>query len=252
MSGLLEISRKGLGMTAIVDDQQRVLGIYTDGDLRRALDHSIDIKSTRMRDVMTANPKTIAPRVLAAEAVHLMEKYRITQLLVVDERNVLVGALKLVPGRAYGIVMFVEGVALGLAGFFLMNGRLRLGLPMIAVGCGLQNAMSSSYCGLMIRTTHVTGTVTDIGVMLGHWLRHRQIQRRKLGFLCALVGAFGLGCWMGATAEFRFGPIVLLVPAGLMMVAGAVFWFVTHAGLVDLVQSSQPHPPRTASFPESR
>ena len=91
--GLLEITRKGLGMTAIVDAQQRVLGIYTDGDLRRALDHSIDIKSVRMRDVMTANPKTIAPRLLAAEAVHLMEKYRITQLLVVDERNVLVGAL---------------------------------------------------------------------------------------------------------------------------------------------------------------
>jgi arabinose-5-phosphate isomerase len=91
--GLLEISRKGLGMTAIVDGQQRVLGIYTDGDLRRALDHPIDLKTTRMRDLMTPNPKTISPRVLAAEAVHMMEEHRITQLLVVDERNVLVGAL---------------------------------------------------------------------------------------------------------------------------------------------------------------
>lgn len=91
--GLLEMTRKGLGMTAVVDDQQRVLGIYTDGDLRRALDHSIDVKAVRMRDVMTANPKTIPARVLAAEAVHMMEKFRITQLLVVDERNVLVGAL---------------------------------------------------------------------------------------------------------------------------------------------------------------
>ena len=91
--GLLEISRKGLGMTAIVDDRQRVLGIYTDGDLRRALDHPIDINSVRMRDVMTAKPKTIEPRVLAAEAVHLMEKHRITQLLVTDADNVLVGAL---------------------------------------------------------------------------------------------------------------------------------------------------------------
>jgi arabinose-5-phosphate isomerase len=91
--GLLEMTRKGLGMTAVVDDQQRVLGIYTDGDLRRALDHSIDVKAVRMRDVMTANPKTIRARVLAAEAVHMMEKFRITQLLVVDERNVLVGAL---------------------------------------------------------------------------------------------------------------------------------------------------------------
>ena len=91
--GLLEISRKGLGMTAIVDDRRRVLGIYTDGDLRRALDHPIDINSVRMRDVMTAHPKTITPRVLAAEAVHLMEKHRITQLLVTDADNELVGAL---------------------------------------------------------------------------------------------------------------------------------------------------------------
>jgi arabinose-5-phosphate isomerase len=91
--GLLEISRKGLGMTAIVDPQRHVLGIYTDGDLRRALDHPLDLKSVTMRDVMTANPKTITPQLLAAEAVHLMEKHRITQLLVVDEHNVLVGAL---------------------------------------------------------------------------------------------------------------------------------------------------------------
>jgi arabinose-5-phosphate isomerase len=91
--GLLEMSRKGLGMTAIVDEQRRVLGVYTDGDLRRTLDQPIDIKTLHMREVMTANPKTIAPRVLAAEAVHMMETSRITQLLVVDESNVLVGAL---------------------------------------------------------------------------------------------------------------------------------------------------------------
>ncbi|MBM0107953.1 KpsF/GutQ family sugar-phosphate isomerase [Steroidobacter sp. S1-65] len=91
--GLLEISRKGLGMTAVVDERRRVLGIYTDGDLRRALDHPIDINAVRMGDVMTAGPKTIAPRELAAEAVHLMEKHRITQLLVTDADNVLVGAL---------------------------------------------------------------------------------------------------------------------------------------------------------------
>jgi arabinose-5-phosphate isomerase len=91
--GLLEISRKGLGMTAIVDEGRHVLGIYTDGDLRRALDRPIDIHSVRMREVMTPNPKTIAPRVLAAEAVHLMEKHRITQLLVTDADNVLIGAL---------------------------------------------------------------------------------------------------------------------------------------------------------------
>ena len=91
--GLLEISRKGLGMTAIVDAQRRLLGIYTDGDLRRTLDQPIDVRTKRMGEVMTPNPRTIAPRLLAAEAVHLMETHHITQLLVVDEHNVLVGAL---------------------------------------------------------------------------------------------------------------------------------------------------------------
>jgi arabinose-5-phosphate isomerase len=91
--GLLEMSRKGLGMTAIVDERRRVLGIYTDGDLRRTLDRPADVHALRMSEVMTANPKTIRPRVLAAEAVHLMESARITQLLVVDEDNALIGAL---------------------------------------------------------------------------------------------------------------------------------------------------------------
>jgi len=70
-----------------------VLGVFTDGDLRRALDKQLDVHATRMRDVMTVNPKTARPRMLAAEAVHLMEAHRITALPVVDEQGTLVGAL---------------------------------------------------------------------------------------------------------------------------------------------------------------
>ena len=92
-AGLLEMSRKGLGMTTIVDDARRVIGVFTDGDLRRALDKLVDVHATRMRDVMTANPKMARPRMLAAEAVHLMETYRITALPVVDDAGTLVGAL---------------------------------------------------------------------------------------------------------------------------------------------------------------
>jgi arabinose-5-phosphate isomerase len=94
-AGLLEMSRKGLGMTTVVDDRDRVLGIFTDGDLRRALDRQVDIHGTRMADVMTTECKVAEPRMLAAEAVHLMETYRITSLPVVvpqDGRR-LVGAL---------------------------------------------------------------------------------------------------------------------------------------------------------------
>jgi KpsF/GutQ family protein len=91
--GLIEMSRKGLGMTAIVDSQGKVLGIFTDGDLRRTLDRDADLRSKSMADVMTPNPKTVRPDMLAAEAVHLLESSRITQLLVVDDQHVLVGAL---------------------------------------------------------------------------------------------------------------------------------------------------------------
>jgi arabinose-5-phosphate isomerase len=93
--GLLEMSRKGLGMTTVVDGEDHVLGIFTDGDLRRALDRQVDVHSTRMREVMTEGGKVAEPRMLAAEAVHLMETYRITSLPVVlaDEHRRLVGAL---------------------------------------------------------------------------------------------------------------------------------------------------------------
>jgi arabinose-5-phosphate isomerase len=92
-AGLLEMSRKGLGMTVVVDAGGRILGIFTDGDLRRALDRQIDVHATAMSAVMTPTPKTIGPRALAAEAVHLMEVHRITALPVADASGRLIGAL---------------------------------------------------------------------------------------------------------------------------------------------------------------
>jgi len=92
-AGLLEMSRKGLGMTTVVDDSRRVLGIFTDGDLRRALDRQLDVHSTKMSELMTVAYKAVQPRMLAAEAVHLMETHRITSLPVIDEDRRLVGAL---------------------------------------------------------------------------------------------------------------------------------------------------------------
>jgi arabinose-5-phosphate isomerase len=91
--GLLEMSRKRLGMTAIVDDERRVVGIFTDGDLRRALDRRIDVQNSRMGDVMTRGCRSIDPQELAAEAVLMMEKHAINGLLVLDDKGMLVGAL---------------------------------------------------------------------------------------------------------------------------------------------------------------
>ncbi len=92
---VLEISRKGLGATAIVDSQQRVLGIYTDGDLRRTLEKRLNFNTTPIREVMSRNPHTIGPDALAAEAVQLMELYNISQMLVVDADKKLIGALNM-------------------------------------------------------------------------------------------------------------------------------------------------------------
>ncbi|HXZ60233.1 MAG TPA: KpsF/GutQ family sugar-phosphate isomerase [Steroidobacteraceae bacterium] len=92
-AGLLEMSAKGLGLAVVVDADERILGVFTDGDLRRALEARVDLHSTTMGAVMTPRPKTIGPRELAAEAVHLMELHRITALPVADAAGRLVGAL---------------------------------------------------------------------------------------------------------------------------------------------------------------
>src|SRR5580700_4818341 len=103
-AGLLEMSRKGLGMTVVVDAGERILGVFTDGDLRRALDRQIDVHTTVMSAVMTSQPRTIGPRELAAEAVHLMEVHRITALPVADAAGRLVGALNVHDLMRAGVV----------------------------------------------------------------------------------------------------------------------------------------------------
>jgi arabinose-5-phosphate isomerase len=94
-AALLEMSRKGLGMTAIIDAQGKPAGIFTDGDLRRAFENGVDVASTNITQVMHANPRTIAPNRLAAEAVELMETHKINGLLVTDADGTLVGALNM-------------------------------------------------------------------------------------------------------------------------------------------------------------
>lgn len=90
---LLTMTRGGMGMTAVVTPAHHVVGIFTDGDLRRALDRGTDIKGARIADVMTRNPRTIHPEALAVEVVEKMEQLKINQILVVDRAGRLVGAL---------------------------------------------------------------------------------------------------------------------------------------------------------------
>jgi len=93
--GVLEMTNKRMGMTAILDRESRVVGIFTDGDLRRSLDHLGDIGSTMIADVMTRGPRTIRPDHLAVEAVEIMERHKVNQILVTDRDGRLVGALNM-------------------------------------------------------------------------------------------------------------------------------------------------------------
>ena len=94
-TALLEMTAKGLGMTAVVDLQGKVVGVFTDGDLRRALEHALDLHRSPVCELMTRNPKTIGQDELAVSAVEKMETLKINGLLVVDNNNTLVGALNM-------------------------------------------------------------------------------------------------------------------------------------------------------------
>ena len=92
--GLIEMSQKALGMTAIVDEKDRLVGIFTDGDLRRTLESNIDIKTTKMHEVMTKNPFVLPADTLAYNALRLIQEKKITSIIVTNE-NKVIGALNI-------------------------------------------------------------------------------------------------------------------------------------------------------------
>ena len=95
LEAISEITRGRLGMTAVVDAERHAHGIFTDGDLRRALEKGVDFRAAKVDDLMTRAPRTLSPEALAVEAVQLMEAHKMSQLLVVDESGVLLGALNM-------------------------------------------------------------------------------------------------------------------------------------------------------------
>ena len=90
-----EISRGGIGMTVVISPERKVLGIFTDGDLRRAIVRNLDLQTLTMKDVMSGMPRLMTAEKLVAEAVELMEKHRINQIPVVDDSGQLIGALNM-------------------------------------------------------------------------------------------------------------------------------------------------------------
>ena len=103
VKALLEISNKGLGMTTVVDEENRMLGVFTDGDLRRALGGSIDINNTAIGDLMSSEATTITANMLAAEALRIMEERKISSLAVLDDEQHLIGIVHLLSLLQAGI-----------------------------------------------------------------------------------------------------------------------------------------------------
>jgi len=92
---LMEMSKKGIGMTGIIDDKNHIIGIFTDGDLRRILDKGVDVHDTRVIDVMTKDPKTAKAEMLAEEALQIMQKHKVNALIIVDDEQKVIGALNM-------------------------------------------------------------------------------------------------------------------------------------------------------------
>lgn len=125
-------------------------------------------------------------------------------------------------GRCYGVVLFLESALLFLAIPILSSGHFA-GLYLAACACGLQNAMASSYSGAVIRTTHVSGMVTDIGIILGHWLRRLPPDGKRLRLYTLLISGFVAGGVVGALLFFRIAYLALLLPATLTGLTGLVY-----------------------------
>jgi uncharacterized membrane protein YoaK (UPF0700 family) len=126
-------------------------------------------------------------------------------------------------GRRYGVGLMVEGALLGIAWHFLRAGRTT-GDHFAAAACGLQNALATNYSGAVRRTTHMTGVLTDLGLLLGHAMRRQPIHVERLRIYLALLVVFVLGGAVGTTSYARLGADALLLPALATGLGGAVYW----------------------------
>ncbi len=126
-------------------------------------------------------------------------------------------------GRRYGLVLLVEGCLLAAAA--LMAGASQLGAASLAaMAAGLQNAMASTYMGLIVRTTHMTGIATDLGFLLGARLRGRRVQPWRFGLLVLLLAGFLAGVMLGAPMAVRFGADALWPAAAMVGAAGGGYY----------------------------
>ena len=129
-------------------------------------------------------------------------------------------------GRRYGFVLLLESIALIFAWRFLSVGKYG-GECFAALACGLQNAMASSYSGAVIRTTHMTGILTDLGISLGHALRGDGVDRRRVGLYGVLLAGFFCGGVGGSFSYIKIGFDTLLFAAAITGIIGSIYLALT-------------------------
>jgi len=125
-------------------------------------------------------------------------------------------------GRRYGVALLLESLLLGLA-VPLLEGQSIFGVYAASCACGLQNAMVSTYSGAVVRTTHVSGMFTDLGIFLGHTLRGLPVDGRRLRLCFLIISAFLCGGVAGALAFRQLGYATLFIPSGLTAAAGLAY-----------------------------
>jgi uncharacterized membrane protein YoaK (UPF0700 family) len=125
-------------------------------------------------------------------------------------------------GRRYGVALLIESMLLGMA-VPLLYRNSAFGIYAASCACGLQNAMVSTYSGAVVRTTHLSGMFTDLGIFLGHTLRRLPVDARRLRLCFVVISGFLVGGIAGAAAFRQWSYSALLIPAGFTAAAALIY-----------------------------
>ncbi len=141
--------------------------------------------------------------------------------------SAIIGNVALKLGRRYSVALVSESMLLVASMYCLLNGS-NLGHVLASAACGLQNAMTSTYSGAVVRTTHVSGLFTDLGVMIGLRLRGQKADRRRVILYLTLISGFILGGTAGAIGYAHLGFYSLLLPAMVAILMALTYWIYRH------------------------
>lgn len=142
--------------------------------------------------------------------------------------GLIVGDATLRLGRRYGGGLLLEGGLLLAAYLAARQGASQASSHLTAVACGMQNALASNFSGAVLRTTHMTGVVTDLGILLGQAIRGVQVDAWRLWLFLSLLGGFFGGAAGGALVQSKLGHEALLLPAAGVIVGGLGYWLWVH------------------------